>query len=90
MNMTPMDGSWQKQAAFEAAINSARDLRALVHKLGAAVVLVSDGIEDEGDRCHLESANHANVLLEAKQLYDEYRLETGDNGSEDALSENRK
>jgi len=63
------------------------ELRDLVHRLGAAAVLVSDGIEDEGGRCVLGSTNHAEVLREAKQLYDEYRLETGDMGDDTPFSD---
>lgn len=64
------------------------ELRDLMHQLGAAAVLVSDGIEDEGGRCVFGSTNHAEVLREAKQSYDEYRFETGDMGAEDALADN--
>ena len=66
---------------------SRHELRDLVHLLGAAAVLVSDGIEDEGGRCVLGSTNHAEVLRAAKQLYDEYRQETDDMGPEDALAQ---
>lgn len=66
---------------------SRHELRDLVHSLGAAAVLVSDGIEDEGGRCVLGSTNHAEVLREAKQRYDEYRLETGDMGDDTPFSD---
>lgn len=60
-------------------------LRSLVHQLGAKAVYVRDNLQDEGDRIYLGSTNHADVLEEAKQLYDEYRLETGDMGQDDAI-----
>lgn len=61
-------------------------LRDLVQALGARAVKVCDGLEDEGDRCFLGSTNDADMLRAMKQLYDEYRFETGDMGDEDALS----
>lgn len=72
--------------AAATALDQVEKLRELVHRLGAAAVLVSDGIEDEGGQCVLYSTNHAEVLREAKAAYDAYRLETGDMGAEDALS----
>ena len=63
-------------------------LRELVHFLGSRAVLVCDELQDEDDRCYLGSTNHADVLRKMKQGYDEYRMETGDMGAEDALVEN--
>ena len=64
------------------------EARELVHYLGSRAVLVCDGLQDEDDRCYLGSTNHADVLRKMKQSYDEYRMETGDMGAEDALVEN--
>ena len=58
------------------------ELRDLVHRLGSMAVLVCDDLQDEDDRCYLGSTNHANVLRDMKQLYDEYRQETGDMGTD--------
>lgn len=64
-----------------------RSLRELVHYLGSRAVLVCDELQDEDDRCYLGSTNHADVLRKMKRSYDEYRMQTGDMGDEDALSE---
>ena len=62
--------------------------RALVHRLGAVAVYVTDRLKDDGDGCvALGSTNDAELLRKAKEEYDAYRFETGDMGSEDTLAQ---
>jgi hypothetical protein len=56
--------------------------RQLIHQLGATVTLISDGLDDEGDRVYLESTNHCEVLKRAAELYDEYRIKRDDVGAD--------
>jgi hypothetical protein len=70
--------------AIDRSVAERSELRGLVHRLGAMAVRVCDALQDEGDRCYLGSTNHADTLRDMKQLYDEYRMETGDMG-EDTL-----
>lgn len=49
-------------------------LKKLVDRLGVAVAVVTNGIEDEGGRVYLGNTNHADELREAKDLYDEWRI----------------
>lgn len=69
------------------AIKRIEALQELVHFLGSRAVLVCDGLQDEDDRCYLGSTNHADTLRTMKQSYDEYRMETGDMGRDDALAD---
>ena len=69
------------------AIKRIEALQKLVHFFGSRSVHICDGLQDEGDRCYLESTNHADMLLEMNNAYDAYRFETDDMGSERALSE---
>lgn len=70
---------------IDKAVAERTELRDLVHRLGSMAVLVCVGLQDEDDRCYLGSTNHADTLRAMKQLYDEYRMETGDMGDDELI-----
>lgn len=52
-------------------------MRKLVHKLGKAIELTCDHLEDEGDRIFLGSTNHADALKDANSAYQSYCFDAG-------------
>lgn len=82
-------GAVQRKARIQVIVRGAMERahrkcaeasRRMIHQLGAAATLVSDGLDDEGDRVYLESTNHAEVIKAAAGLYDDYRIEHNDVG----------
>lgn len=57
-------------------------IRDLMHRLGIAIGIAVGDLEDEGDRVYFGSTNDADTLREARRLYDDYRIETGDLGED--------
>lgn len=48
-------------------------LEKLVEALGGALQMVSDGLEDEGDRVYLRSTNDKDLISEALEKYTDWR-----------------
>lgn len=62
---------------------SPKATKEVLEDFGALIMLVADGLEDEGDRVFLGSTNHADALRDACQKWFEVRYLFG--GDDDTM-----
>lgn len=55
-------------------------LRKLIHKLGLAIAVTLEGVEDHGDHCTFGSTNDVDKLREAHDAYWNFCVDNNDYG----------